>query len=182
MSPRRSGWDFAQVRSSFLSDPEFQRLSRSCRNDRDFYAAIGLWTVALAQAWREDCEDVTEVLSNYPRGAENLATAQLVKDGLLVGFAKWTETVRRVRTQDAARKSGNQAPPPLDTTGMDGTPPDSHGLPRTPVEFPRGVGAGVVVKENVLPPNPRKRGLGSRATGTARRLESRRYGNVRPRS
>ena len=154
MSPRRSGWDYAQVRSSFLSDPEFQRLSRSCRNDRDFYAAVGLWTVALAQAWREDSDDVSEVMANYPRGAENLRAAQLVSDdGRLTGFAKWTETVRRVREQDSARKRGVQAPPS-----------DSDGFRGTPVEFPRGVGVGEVVEDvRITTPKPPQAGARPRS-------------------
>lgn len=141
MSPRRTGWDFAQIRTSFLSDPEFQRLSRVCRNDRDFLAAVGLWTIATAQAWREDSEDASEVLTSYPgfaKGPEYLRAADLIREGdRLGGFNKWTETVRRVREQDADRKR----------KGVQPTPAESSGVERSPVDFPRGVGVGVVVNE-----------------------------------
>ena len=66
MSPRRSGWDYAQTRSSFLSDPEFQRLRGLTHSDLHFLAAVGLWAIANAQAWREDCDVATNVLASYP--------------------------------------------------------------------------------------------------------------------
>jgi hypothetical protein len=152
MSPRRGGWDYAQIRSSFPADPEFQRLRGLTHSDLHFLAAVGLWAIATAQAWREDSKDASGTLECYPgfpKGPDYLRQAGLIRNETeLGGFDKWTETVRRVREEDAKRKRGIQAPPP-----------DSDEFHGTPVDFPRGVGVGVVVgdvKENSpKPPLPR---------------------------
>ena len=146
MSPRRAGWDFAQVSTSLLAETEFQKLRGMTRSDLHFLAAVGLWTVANAHAWRKDDDHTAAVLESYPgfaKGPEYLRAAGLIReDDRLVGFAKWTETVRRVRAEDAARKRG--------------TPPDSDGNNGTPVDFPRGVGVGVEDVE--IPPKPPRGG------------------------
>jgi hypothetical protein len=141
MTPRRIGWDFAQVRTSFLSDPEFQRLRGLARSDLHYLAAVGLWTVAIAQAWREDSENAGQVLTSYPgfpKGPDYLRSADLIREGdVLAGFAKWTEAVRRAREQDAERKRKGVQPTPAESGGV-------HPIPR-------GVGVGVEVERTPLP-------------------------------
>jgi hypothetical protein len=125
VSGSRKGWDLAQLRTSFLADPEFQRLRRACRSDQQFLAAVGLWTIAVAEAWREDDGDVADVLKTYPAQAEKLGEAELVADGHLRGFEAWVGRMRARREADAARKRGAK-----ESDGVRATPAESSGVQR----------------------------------------------------
>jgi len=124
MARRPTGWAFAQLRTSFASDPEFQRLARRAPDDLHYLAAIGLWTLGLAQAWREDDQDVTDLLESFDGpAAELLATAKLVSaKGELRGFEKHTAEVRATREADAERKRKVRDRPP-ESTGVTRSPP-----------------------------------------------------------
>lgn len=128
---RPKGWDLAQLRTGFAGDPEFIRLARRAPDDLHYLAGIGLWTLCLAHAWRDDDDDVGDVLDGMPPALPGLLRdAGLVNvDGLLRGFAKHTAQVREARATDAARKRG--------------TPSASAGVGRSPVDSIAGVGVGV---------------------------------------
>lgn len=105
--PTREGWDYAQLKSDFLADIEFQRLARIAPDHLTFLAAIGLWTIGVAQGWRDDDPDVSDLLTDDPELAALLERAGLVKDGHLKGFAKWTEKARVAREHGARRHAMN---------------------------------------------------------------------------
>lgn len=106
MSGAKKGWDLAQLRTSFLADPEFDKLRSVARTRSRFAAAVGVWTMALAQAWREDSDDVADLMAGWEREAADLAAAELVVDGKLRGFDAWISRMRTRRANDAARKRG----------------------------------------------------------------------------
>jgi len=148
---RRKGWDFAQLRTSFPSDPEFQKLVRTAGSDTEYLAAVGLWALALAQAWKEDDGDVADVLAAYhaPGIPDLLERAELVVGGMVRGYGKHTAEVRAARAADAARKaeaarradddqSDGFRRTPAESVGVRSVPPESSGLTRTPL----GVGEG----------------------------------------
>ena len=102
------------MRSSFLADPEFQRLRGLAKSDLHFLAAVGLWSIANAQAWRDDNDDAADILACYPgfpKGADYLRDSDLNREGeRLAGFAKWTEAVRQEREIWARRAAMNANP------------------------------------------------------------------------
>ena len=107
--PTRDGWDFAQLKSDFLADPEFQLLSRFAPDHMTFLAAGFLWTIALAQAWRDDNDDVSTALANDTDLAALLERAGLVVGGRIRGFEKWTEKVRAIRAGNRKRQAEARA-------------------------------------------------------------------------
>ena len=107
--PTRDGWDFAQLKSDFLADPEFQLLRRFAPDHMTFLAAGFLWTIALAQAWRDDNDDVSTALANDPELAALLERSGLVTGGRIRGFAKWTEKVRAIREGNRKRQAEARA-------------------------------------------------------------------------
>ena len=117
--PRRRGWDYAQLKSDFLSDPEFRRLRDAAADRREFVAAVGEWTIALADAWREDDPVVAHVDAHLLGLLQ--ASGLIAEDGYLIGFAKWTEPLRAARQADADRK---RRTPPV-SGGSNGTPVES---------------------------------------------------------
>lgn len=144
---RRRGWELAQLRTSFLSDPEFQRLARAAPDDRDFLAAVGLWAIGLAAAWREDDPEVDDALSAYDvPDIRALLERDLVADGSLRGFASWTAEVREKRQADADRKKKGRQPA---SPRVRRSPKESGGVRRSHTESSVGVGVGEVVGESM---------------------------------
>ena len=121
MTTRRRGWDFAQLRTSFAADPEFQALARKASDDTAYLAGVGLWALALAQSWRDDDPEIADLMSTFdaPEIVALLERADLVEGGVLRGYGKHTAAVREARAADAERKRH-----PMDSAGLRRPPPE----------------------------------------------------------
>lgn len=100
-----AGWSFAQLQTNFAGDDVFLALARKAPDDKTYLAAIGLWAIELATAWRSDDGRVNGEPSAFdcgPELEELLTSAGVIVDGRLRGFEKHTERART--TRDHARE------------------------------------------------------------------------------
>lgn len=147
--PAREGWDYAQLKAGFAGDPEFVKLARLLAQDgpEAYLAAVGLWTLCIGYAWRNDRRDVSEILAGEPAHL----IAALTNVGLITagheirGFDKWTASVRGEREKRRQRQANWRA-------GRHAASPVSDGESRAVTRRLRtgkGKGEG---EESVVPP------------------------------
>lgn len=124
----RSGFPYAQWDSAFLSDSKVRRLVRLLPEPVDFYAAVGIFAIMVANAWRtasrddsieDECEDAP------PRLFEALVAARLLdREGHIPvsSFEKWVVPALDKRKADADRKKRN----PSESVGVPVIPEGSN--------------------------------------------------------
>ena len=124
--PRRQGFPFAQIDTTFPADPKFRRLAgiltrstNAIPDDSETYplAGIGLWLLCVAHAWSNDDPDVGEVVE----GTEEFLVEALVRSKLLrrdedgrillpeESFERWTSSARTSREGARERKARSRS-------------------------------------------------------------------------